>query len=291
MIRNHRILRDCHKIKRINLWIVNIRGKFTHTQSAVPADLYRLGNNSLINRCSSADHRSLHNNRITNNSTFFDDNACADDAVLHFSINLRTFSDDTPVNNSLLTEILWLDHIVIRINLPEFLIQIKFRNDIDQFHVSLPVGSQCSNILPVAIEFIRITIMRTIMYIRNNMHTEITSRLILQSDQRLSQYRPVKDINTHRRKVTARLRRFLLKILDIAVVIGNNNAKTAGLSPRYRHAGNCHICPFCFMVIQHHFIIHLINMVTTKDQYILRIVLLNIFHILINSIGCSCIPV
>ena len=130
-----------------------------------------------------------------------------------------------------------------------------------------------------------------VMYIRDHMHTEITPRLILQCDQRLSQYRPIENINTHGGQIAAWLRWFLLEILDIAIVIGNHNTKTAGFCPRYRHAGDCYICALRLVIIQHHFIIHLVNMVTAKNQHILRIVLLNIFHILVNGIGCSCIPV
>ena len=42
--------------------------------------------------------------------------------------------------------------------------------------------------------------------------------------------------------------------------------------------------------LEHHFIVHLIDMVSGQDQYIFRIVTVYVFHILINSIRCTGIP-
>ena len=44
------------------------------------------------------------------------------------------------------------------------------------------------------------------------------------------------------------------------------------------------------MIIQHHFIIHFINMISGKDQNIFRIITFHIAQILINGIRCTCIP-
>ena len=44
------------------------------------------------------------------------------------------------------------------------------------------------------------------------------------------------------------------------------------------------------MEVQHHLIIHLINMISGKNQNVVRIVLLHIVHILENGICSSCIP-
>ena len=129
------------------------------------------------------------------------------------------------------------------------------------------------------------------MYIWNNVHTKITARLILQSKKRFFQYRPVKNVNTHRRQITARLLRFLFKFFNMPLFIGHNNAKAAGFFPRYRHTCDGYIRFSGFMEIQHDFIIHLINMVSSENQYIFRIIAFNILQILENSIRCSRIPV
>ena len=84
--------------------------------------------------------------------------------------------------------------------------------------------------------------------------------------------------------------RLLLKLSNTAVLISNHNTKTAGFLNGNRHTRDCNICLVRFVEIQHHFVIHLIDMVTGKDQYIIRVILLHISQILIDRIGSSCIP-
>ena len=84
--------------------------------------------------------------------------------------------------------------------------------------------------------------------------------------------------------------RFLLKLSNTVTLISDHNTKTAGFLDRNRHTCNGNICLVRLVEIQHHFVIHLINMVTGKDQYVVWIILLHISQILINRIGSSCIP-
>ena len=44
------------------------------------------------------------------------------------------------------------------------------------------------------------------------------------------------------------------------------------------------------MEVQHDFIVHFVNMISGKDQHILRIVALHILQILIDRIRCTGIP-
>ena len=123
------------------------------------------------------------------------------------------------------------------------------------------------------------------------MLSEITSRHVLHADQCFSQYFPRKNIDSHGCQITSRLLRLLFKFIDLSVLICDDYTKSARLFPRNRHAGNRHCCVILFVIIQHHFIIHLINMVTWQNQDIFWIICINIVNVLVNGIGCAGIPV
>ena len=44
------------------------------------------------------------------------------------------------------------------------------------------------------------------------------------------------------------------------------------------------------MIVQHDLVVHLIYMITRKDQYIIRMKILHIFQILIDCIRCAGVP-
>ena len=122
------------------------------------------------------------------------------------------------------------------------------------------------------------------------MFSKIASRHIPQFHQRLFQDRPAENINSHRCKIAFRFRRLFLKFCNPSVPIGYNNSKAACFFHRNRHSCYGNICMIFFMVIQHHLIVHLVNMVSRQDQDIIRIVGFHIIHILVNCIGCSRVP-
>ena len=84
--------------------------------------------------------------------------------------------------------------------------------------------------------------------------------------------------------------RFFLKLADPPLVICDHNTETARLLHRNRHNRNRYISIIRFMEVQHDFIIHLINMVTGKNQYIFRIVVFHILKILVNRICRTGVP-
>ena len=90
-------------------------------------------------------------------------------------------------------------------------------------------------------------------------------------DQHLSQQLPVEDVDAHRSEVALWLRRFLLKFDDAVFLIGIHDTEAAGLLHRYRQDGDRRIRIAGDMVRKHLGIIHLVNMVTGENQYILRI--------------------
>ncbi len=128
------------------------------------------------------------------------------------------------------------------------------------------------------------------MAVRNYMLTEIQSRLFSICKQSLLQCFPIKYVNAHRSKITSGIRRLLLEIDNFAVLVRNHDAETFRLFHRHRHNGNRYFRSVLFMEIQHHFIIHLINMVARQNQNVFRIKAFHIIHILIDCIGSPRIP-
>ena len=84
--------------------------------------------------------------------------------------------------------------------------------------------------------------------------------------------------------------RLLLKFLDFTLPVRDYDSKPGGILLRNRHDGNRHIRVVRFMVVEHHLVVHLIDMVTGQDQHIVRMVLLHVSQILVNRIRSPCIP-
>ena len=76
------------------------------------------------------------------------------------------------------------------------------------------------------------------MTIRDDMLAKIQVWLICIIDQCLLQRFPVKYVNTHGCKVTARVGRLLLKIHDPLVLIGDHDTEALGFFHRNRHNGD-----------------------------------------------------
>ena len=182
--------------------------------------------------------------------------------MMHLSVNFSAFTDQTSVCYRFCRNILRRDNISSCINFPEFLIKIKFWYNIDQFHIGFPVRTQSSHIFPVAIILIGKKSLTFLLTVRKNMLSEIAAVLILQSDQSLLENRPAENINSHRRKIAARLLRFFLKFCYPSGFICYHDPETACLFNRNRHTCNGNVCFICLVKVQHYLIVHFINMVS-----------------------------
>ena len=98
---------------------------------------------------------------------------------MYLAVYLGSFTDDALLNNGIRGEILWLDNITLRVDLPVFLVQIELRNQVDELHICFPVRAECTDILPVAVVFICKETFSILVAIRDDMLTKITSALIL----------------------------------------------------------------------------------------------------------------
>ena len=122
------------------------------------------------------------------------------------------------------------------------------------------------------------------------MLAKIATALIFQRDQCFFEHRPAEYVDTHGSKITARFLRFFFELRHASCLICNHDAEAACFFYRNRHTGNRYVSLVCFVIVQHNFVIHFINMISRKNQYIIRIVLLHIIQILKNCIGRPGIP-
>ena len=184
----------------------------------------------------------------------------------------------------------WLNHITFRVDFPVFFIKIKFRYQINQFHVGFPIRAKSPHILPIAIKFVGKQPAVILETVGNNMLSKVTVALVFQFKQRIPKHLPGKDINSHGSQIAPRILWFFLKLCNFLVLICNHDTKPACFLNGYRHRCNCDIRFIRLMEIQHHLIIHLINVVAGQNQNILRIIAFHITEILVNGIRRSRIP-
>ena len=210
--------------------------------------------------------------------------------MIYFTINLRSLSDQTAIRHCIFCNVLRRNDISPCINPPVFFIQVKLRNNVDQFHIRFPVGTQSSYILPVAIILVGKKSLPFVFTVRKDMLTKITVTLCFQCQQSFLQYRPAEYVNSHGSQITARLLRFLLEFPHTSLLIRHHNPESACFFHRNRHTCNRNIRFICLMEIQHYLIVHLIDVIPGKDQHIIRIVLFHVIKILEDCIRCSGIP-
>ena len=74
------------------------------------------------------------------------------------------------------------------------------------------------------------------------------------------------------------------------ILICDHDTETACLLHGNRHYRNGNFRVVGLMEVQHDFVVHFINMISGKDQHILRIVALHILQILIDRIRSTGIP-
>ena len=115
-------------------------------------------------------------------------------------------------------------------------------------------------------------------------------RLVLQRYQGFLERRPAEDIDPHGRQVALGLGRFLLEFRDLSVLVCDHDPEPAGLLNGHRHGRDGHVRLMFLVIIQHHFIIHLIDMVAGEDQHVIRMEGLHIVQILVNGVGRACVP-
>ncbi len=84
--------------------------------------------------------------------------------------------------------------------------------------------------------------------------------------------------------------RFLLKIRDAAVLIRDHDSEPLCFLHRNRHDCDGYVRALLLVIIEHRLVIHLINMISGENQYIVRIVCFDIINVLVNCIRRAGVP-
>ena len=143
---------------------------------------------------------------------FADCNAGANHGAMDFPIDFRPFPDNAPLCHGILCNILGLNGIAFGVNLPVFLIQVEFWDQINQLHIGFPIRAKGPHVLPVAVVLIREKTAAVLPAVWDNMLAEITVALLRHCDQGFLEHAPVKNVDAHGRQVAPGVLRLLLKL-------------------------------------------------------------------------------
>ena len=110
-------------------------------------------------------------------------------------------------------------------------------------------------------------------------------------DQDLTQFLPVKDINTHGSKSAAGMCGLFFEIDDLVVLVSDHDTETGCFLQGDRHNCDGSCCALCLVEVEHLVVVHLVDVVTGKNQKIFRIISINEINVLGNSIRCSTVDI
>ena len=176
--------------------------------------------------------------------------------------------------------------VAVGIDLPEIFIQIEFRQCFDQFHIGFPIRFDGAYILPVSTEAISVEGLAFFQHFGNDVFPEITvgmDGIVL--NERFTQSAPCEDINPHGCQIALWIFGFFFEFIDLVVFFCVHDTEAARFFHGHFQNGNGCCRAFFLMEAQHLGIVHFIDVVPRKDEYIFRIVAVDEINILIDSIG------
>src|SRR5699024_1601125 len=172
IVRNHRIFSDGHQSEGIDFRFQHVRRFLAYAHDNIGTYFDILCNNRLVDRSSFSDLTVTHDNRIPDHSALFNLYVCPYNRIMYFSVNFSAFTYNAALYRSFGCNVLRADYITLGVDLPEFLIQVEFRNNIDQLHIGFPVRAQGSYIFPVSVEFISKQTLTVVLAVRKNMFSK-----------------------------------------------------------------------------------------------------------------------
>ena len=183
--------------------------------------------------------------------------------------------------------------MVTRENSPGLIAQIELGLLAQQIHVGLPERGDGSNVLPIALKGICKHLLPCCQHVGDNVLTEVVGRAgsIFVGRQIIVKLFAIEYVNAHACQIGIRILGLFRELIDRAVRVGAHDTKAAGLLHGNCQNGNGAIRTLLLMVCKHFGVIHLVDMVTRKDEHVLRVVAVDEFHILINRVCCALIPV
>ena len=173
------MLTDGHQPEGIHFRFRNILNFFAFTQYHIVSNGHILSNNGLVHNCVPADSGIPHDNGVFHDSTLANVDIRPNHRILHLTIYLAALTNQAFAHHGLFWYILGRNDISLCIDSPELLIEIKFRNNIYQLHISFPVRTQSPHVFPIAIILISKQTLLFIMAVWQNVHTKVAVILIL----------------------------------------------------------------------------------------------------------------
>ena len=210
---------------------------------------------------------------------------------MHFSVNLAALANETRLDLCMLTEVLRRNKVALCEYSPVLLIEVKLRNNIHQLHIGFPVRGESPHIFPVAVKFVSKQALSFVSAVRNHMLAKIQLRNLSKSQQRFFQNRPRENINAHRCQIALGFFRFFFKINNPICFVRDHDAKTAGFFDWHRHNRHGQIRPVCLVKVEHHLVVHLIDVVSGENQDVIRMIRVDVLDVLVDCIGRAGIPV
>ena len=162
-----------------------------------------------------------------------------------------------------------------------------------QIHVGFPKARDGSDVFPIALKGIGIHLFTCGQHGGDDVFTEIVGGIGIGivGLQILHQFLAVEDIDTHGSLGAVGLLGLFTELVNGIILIGAHDTEAACLLDRHVDNGDGAIGAHLLMIAEHLGIVHLIDVVTRKNENILCIIAVDKLQILINGIGSAAVPV
>ena len=237
--------------------------------------------------------RIVHNDRVAYNGTRRDIHALREYRVLHLAVDLTALCDHRACDGCLRADELRRSCIRAREDAPIAIVKIEKRLFAKQLHVRFPKACDRSDVLPIAREAVCIHRATVRKHLRNDVLTKVLGgiRIRLVLCQIFAKQLGIEYVDTHGSLGRFWLLRLFFKLENTVIFIRIHDTEAAGFLQRDLKHGDRAVRLHFLVIIEHCGIVHLVNMVTGKDQDIVRIIALDKVQILIDGICRTRIPV
>ena len=213
--------------------------------------------------------------------------------MLHRAVDFRAFRNQRIAHNSALGDVVRRKARILGVDAPLLIVQVNRHGHAEQVHVRFPQGLNRADVLPVALEVVCHHNLLVVQHRGDDVLAEVVGGCLvcLVRGQVRAELRPREDVNAHGRLVGLGLLGLFFKFNNVVVRVRIHDAEAARFFPRHRAHSNRRIRAFADVVLQHGVVVHLINMVAGKNQDVIRVILLDKRHVLIDGVCRAAIPV
>ena len=171
--------------------------------------------------------------------------------------------------------------------------QIELGVVAQQVHRGLVEAGDGADVLPKAVELVAVQALALAEQLGDDVLAKVVARALVQSVllERLDQHIGREDVDAHGREVRIGLIGLLGELGDAAVLgVGGQDAKAAGLLPRYGHNAHREVGVVLNVRLEHLAVVHAIQVIARKNQDVLGVVGLDVVEVLRNGVGRARIP-